>query len=221
MNIYFVRHGESTENRGDAPRPYPPITELGREQARRAAEALKDRGIVRLYCSPMRRNLMTAAFVAEALDLPPHVLPELSEYGGIWPRDFGDGLVQGHGLTRTEILSICPNAILSEGITDEGWWFHEFRGDTPELAAFWEEQVARLWKTLFERHKANGETIALVGHGRSGSILVSAFLGLPMERGWTRFGHHNCGITHMQIRDGHRRIVFANRTCHLTPDMLT
>ena len=61
MELYLIRHGQSASNANPANKSFePPLTELGERQARRAGSELADRGIVRLYCSPMLRALPAA-----------------------------------------------------------------------------------------------------------------------------------------------------------------
>jgi broad specificity phosphatase PhoE len=70
--ILWVRHGQSTWNVLDRLQGHelsPPLTDLGREQAHDAAEALADRGVVRLLSSPATRALETAEIIAARLGL--------------------------------------------------------------------------------------------------------------------------------------------------------
>jgi len=59
--VYFVRHGQTDWNklgvfRGRADRP---LDEIGRRQARLVGDGLYDKGITKLYSSPMRRCFET------------------------------------------------------------------------------------------------------------------------------------------------------------------
>ena len=98
MELYLIRHGQSTNNRGDSRVSDPPLTELGEEQARLVGQFIKDEGINRLYCSPMIRALHTAALINERLGLVPHVFVGLHEMGGIY-EDHEDG---AHTTARTQ-----------------------------------------------------------------------------------------------------------------------
>ena len=43
MDMYLIRHGQSTSNRGDENNiDFPPLTDLGQKQAGLAAEAIKN-----------------------------------------------------------------------------------------------------------------------------------------------------------------------------------
>ena len=70
--FWFLRHGETdwnAEGRSQG-RTDIPLNTVGLAQARRAALAMVDRGIVTIVASPLGRALRTAEIVAEALDLP-------------------------------------------------------------------------------------------------------------------------------------------------------
>ncbi len=70
--FWFLRHGETdwnAEGRSQG-RTDIPLNAVGVAQARRAAMALVDRGIVTIVASPLSRALRTAEIVAEALQLP-------------------------------------------------------------------------------------------------------------------------------------------------------
>lgn len=60
--LFLVRHGETAESaRGSySGRRDVPLTEHGREQARRAGERLRDAGVDAIYSSPLGRAADTA-----------------------------------------------------------------------------------------------------------------------------------------------------------------
>ena len=82
--ILWVRHGQSTWNAMDRMQGHelsPPLTDLGREQAALAAEALVDRGVVRVLSSPAVRARQTADIIAARLGLEVVEEPLLLEKG--------------------------------------------------------------------------------------------------------------------------------------------
>ena len=82
--ILWVRHGQSTWNvldRMQGAELSPPLTELGREQAAEAAEALTGLGALRLLSSPATRARETAEIIADRLGLTVEVEPLLLEKG--------------------------------------------------------------------------------------------------------------------------------------------
>jgi ribonuclease H / adenosylcobalamin/alpha-ribazole phosphatase len=86
----MLRHAESVSNADPELAALPHaegdrLTERGREQARGAAEALRDRGVTKLLTSPLRRAVETAAPIGELLGLAPVELDyayELRESAG-------------------------------------------------------------------------------------------------------------------------------------------
>src|ERR1044071_6058944 len=126
MELYIIRHGQSTNNVSmiyDAKdrEADPPLTDLGQKQAAKVADYLANaedfdhwferntedrenkRGFAppRLYCSPMLRTLQTSQPIAKALNLNPEVWPDLHEHGGLH-LDTGDerGILGFPGLGR-------------------------------------------------------------------------------------------------------------------------
>ncbi|MEV6219702.1 bifunctional RNase H/acid phosphatase [Nocardia sp. NPDC051833] len=99
--LLLLRHGQtelSIERRYSG-RGNPPLTDLGREQAERAAKMLAAKGdIAAVVTSPLQRARSTAEAAAAALDVPLRVLDGLIE------TDFGDW----EGLTFAEAAQRDP-----------------------------------------------------------------------------------------------------------------
>lgn len=80
--MWWLRHGESTWNAlgrmqyGDL---HPPLTDLGREQAFRAANELAGEGITSLWTSPAVRARQTAEILAQVWNLQVRVSELLVE----------------------------------------------------------------------------------------------------------------------------------------------
>ena len=79
--FYFLRHGESINNKNDLVNGWTDcsLTDTGREQARKAAIILKKEPISRIVTSDLQRALETAEIVASELNLPVEKYPELRE----------------------------------------------------------------------------------------------------------------------------------------------
>jgi broad specificity phosphatase PhoE len=231
MQIYVVRHGQSTHNANqDIPHnPDPPLTALGREQAQMTAIALQEAHLaaVALYASPQRRALETASALQNALALPAHILPDLCEAGG---------LREHAGLCRDDILSEWPGVTLDARITASGWWTG---GRSEDEEAVFYERAAQATTLLHARHGESADTIIVVTHGRFGSALISTMLGLG-PAGYSRYPFNNCAISrvdydpHAQVsyapppvgpdREDTRqavRLLFHNQTAHLPPSHRT
>jgi len=82
--IVWLRHGQSTWNavgRMQGHTSYPPLTDLGREQATRAAVEATALDIGHVVSAPAVRARQTAVIVAAQLGLPVHLDPRLVEQG--------------------------------------------------------------------------------------------------------------------------------------------
>jgi len=60
--LYLIRHGQKVGEAGD-----PGLTELGKEQARKTAEFLKDKNISKIYSSTYKRTKETAEIIKNTL----------------------------------------------------------------------------------------------------------------------------------------------------------
>ncbi len=221
MELYLIRHGQSTNNRGDSPRlADPPLTELGKEQARQAGQSLKDEGIIRLYCSPMLRTLQTAQIIGDNLDLSPHIFVGLHEWGGVW-EDRGDKVaIQLPGLTRSEMREICPSVVLPKDVTDQGWWFQGWAGAEKMLQLAHGNALAFI-AHLKVHHDGTDERVAAVTHGGSGSSLLSALFSLPPDVDYERFSQNNTGLSKLSITLERTQLRYLNRIDHLLKKMVT
>ena len=212
MELYLVRHGQSAKNANPSTHMVePPLTELGERQARRAGDALADKEIVKLYCSPMLRALQTARLVAAPLGLPPHVFVGLHEWYG--ERD-------DHGLTRQQMTEVCPDVVLPEDVTDRGW-FHYPWVDIPTMLVQMGRNALGFLAHLEKHHPEPHERIAAVTHGGFLSTLVGTFYGLEPDDNTDRFAHRNAAISKIRRTDGRTQLRYMNRLSHLDDDMIT
>jgi broad specificity phosphatase PhoE len=246
MELYLIRHAQSTNNAIEFMDPKarvsdPPLTELGHRQARALADYLKSgfnpdliverlnkqlpdaRDVMgyqfdQLFCSPMHRSLQTTFPIAQALGLTPQVWVEIHEHGGIFLEHEDERGVVGYpGKTRAEILQEFPGYVLTEEITDEGWWTGAMEDIT--------EAYGRAIKIAFDlRKKAQDEPtarVALVSHGTFMAALLKALLNtLPSRNQW--FWHYNTAFTRVDFtEDGSVVVRYVNRVHHLTPELVT
>lgn len=240
MELYIIRHGQSTNNVSmiyDAKdrEADPPLTTLGQRQAARVAEYVataenfdhwverktEDRkliqgfGITHLYCSPMLRTLQTTLPISKALNIQPEVWTDLHEHGGLH-LDTGDerGILGFPGLSRSAMMQQFPGYVLSDKITEAGW-YDPSRGVEDIASAMARAiRVASVLKAQATTH----HHIALVIHGTFADALIKALLNmLPNHE--TYFLMYNTGITRIDFRrDGKTVPRFMNRVDHLTPE---
>ena len=95
--FYFLRHGETTWNaaRKTQGQSDSPLSDLGREQARCAGEAMASLPIARIVASPLQRARHTAEAVARNHDVPMTFDDELMEchLGEMQEEPHGDWLI--------------------------------------------------------------------------------------------------------------------------------
>jgi 2,3-bisphosphoglycerate-dependent phosphoglycerate mutase/probable phosphoglycerate mutase len=242
MDLYIIRHAQSTNNALLDQRLRvcdPELTELGFRQAKILAEHLArgrdgggeapssdpeagawghtaSYGIARILCSPMRRALLTAQPVGQALGLRPEVWVDIHEHGGIY-LDHGDsvGKVGYPGIARAELLAQFPGYAVPDELTDAGWWDDGYE----ELAG-----CAARAANVADRLRAMGssdERITMVTHGGFSSFLFNALLG-PAQAQPTSYHHDNAGISLVRFKpDGRISVRYLNRVAHLPPEMIT
>lgn len=161
----LLRHGQtplSIERRfagtGDVP-----LTEVGREQARAAARALKDRGLDVIVTSPLTRCRDTAAEVAAATGAPVRIEEGFRE------TDFG----AWEGLTFGEVRERWPREMEV--------WLADPAAAPPGGESF--EQVARRVRTALDkltvRHRH--QKVLVVSHVTPIKLLVREALQAPMD----------------------------------------
>jgi broad specificity phosphatase PhoE len=173
-------------------------------------------GIEKLYCSAMLRALQTATAIGRALDLRPHVWVDIHEEGGMWlDEGAGRGIRGGPGMTRAEITRQFPDCVLSDEVTEQGWWRYAQEERGPFLA-----RAARVAEKLRD-DALSDMRIAIVTHGGFGAYLLRELAGVP-PTAKLFFHHDNTGITRVRFRhDGRVSIRYQNRVDHLPPDLVT
>jgi len=203
MEIIFIRHGESEGNSGQSHLWDSALSTIGRQQAERAAEAVRRRGIERIYCSPMNRAAHTGSLIGRALSCPVEAWVELAEHGLCW---------EEKGLSRSQLAEKYPNVELSEEIDEEGWARHWVAESREEQA----ERMHRVAQRLLGMAEAKlYRTAACVIHGKSGTELLKHLLGIDSKHE-VYFHHLNCGITRLYIQEnGIVNLLAMNETGHL------
>lgn len=179
MQLYIVRHGQSTGNANPGEDiPDGALTPLGEQQAREVAQRLAREELTHLLSSPLIRALGTATAIAAACDLPRiEVWPELQETRRAVHRGFG----------KAELLRRFPLAVFEESFEAEGW---DHGGETYESGL---ERAADVIARLRERY-GQGDRVAIAVHGAFANFLLRALLHMPSSRKiW--FSTNNCSLT--------------------------
>jgi 2,3-bisphosphoglycerate-dependent phosphoglycerate mutase len=240
MDLYFIRHGQSTnnalwtENQSREGRSEDPeLTTVGeRQSALLACFLSRDApteevpaydhknmggfGITHLYCSPMIRAIDTAMYIAEALHLRPKAWRDVHEVGGIFLQDIETGQPVGlPGRTRAYFRERYPELILSDELHRDGWWTRPFEAREERR-----RRAERVLEQLMERHGGTDDRIALVSHAGFYNYLMGAILGLPEPDGYF-FVMDNAAVTRLQFEDGRMLVVYTNRTDFLPNELIT
>lgn len=164
--LIIVRHGESAWNverrvQGQAD---PPLSEVGRQQARALAEAMRKPRLAALYCSPLHRARETAALVAAPHGLRPQVVDALREIDlGVW-----------QGRTHSE-LSADPSETYRQWRSDPST-VRPPGGETLDEAL---DRVVPAVEAILSAHV--GGSIALVTHSIVGRALLVDLLGAGLD----------------------------------------
>jgi broad specificity phosphatase PhoE len=195
--LYLVRHGQSEGNRGeyDGPDDDPPLSEVGREQARRLAQRFARQKVDAVYSSPLRRTQETAHAVAGARGLPVRIVDDLHEV------DFGEVERDFDAYSEEEALA------LRDRIARRPTW-DSFPGSEGSAAA--RRRIVTAMDSIVE--ECGGKRVAVVTHGGVIQTYVSHVLGL--ERDFV-FYPFNAGITSIRAQ-GERRVIWRlNDVAHL------
>jgi len=166
--IFLVRHGQDTDNAAGIlnGRRDTELSELGREQARKVAEKLRDNEVQIIYTSPLKRVYETARIIGTVLGIDKIIADE-----HLIEREFGI-------LTGKPVSDIpkYANKIL---VTDRVNYFLEVEGaeDFPTLI----ERGKKILNEIRERH--TNKNILIVTHGDIGKMIRAAYHGWTWEQG--------------------------------------
>ncbi len=199
-HILLVRHGRTEWNREDRFRGRADIAldELGIQQAQATAERIAFGWPVSIvYCSPLKRALMTAEIIGRKIGQEPIPFP------GIIDMDFG----LWEGLSRKEAQEQDRDLY-------ELWQHHPERVTFPGGESL-DEVRARVGEAvdgLVNQHE--GQTIALVSHRVICMVLILHMLEIDTSHFW-QIGQDVCALNLFQVRDGITYALMLNDTGHL------
>jgi broad specificity phosphatase PhoE len=166
--LVFIRHGETNMAGRFCGHSDPELNAAGVHDAMRAAEAVSNMGVARIYSSNLRRASQTAAAIAQRTSIPVNYLPGLREIDfGLWER-----------LTWQEIEIGFPE--------EAELWLKEFPlrsapGGEP-YATFTERVDATIADLLRE---TAGMTAAVVTHRGVMHYALTKFFGFAEAEVWT------------------------------------
>ncbi len=200
--VFLVRHG-ATEINLMAPPVLQgsggdfPLCELGRWQAARVRDTLRDLRLCAIFSSPLRRAMETAQIIAEPHGLPVQPIPELREVDvGRW-----------EGKSVREIAESEPDyyALFQKDPATHGYPEGESFADV-------ERRVVPAMAGLFDRHP-RGDFV-VVWHNTVGRVYLAHLLGLGSSRA-KRVVLSNGGISVLRRRHGQIEPLTINSCLHL------
>jgi len=195
--LYLIRHAQSQGNRGEyehADRD-PPLSEVGREQARRLGERFARHAVDAIYSSPLRRTRETAGAIAAVTGHDVSILGDLREV------DLGETAEDYWQYTDEQV------AALREKVARDQRW-DSFPAGEGSVAA--RRRLAGAMDRIVA--ECDGRRVAVVTHGAAIMTYVSHVLGLDADFVFYPF---NAGITSIRARDDHRVIWRLNDIAHL------
>jgi broad specificity phosphatase PhoE len=164
--LLLLRHGETVWNHEKrfTTRTDIGLSEVGVEQARRAAEALSEVTVDRIYTSPLLRAAQTAEIIVSRQVQPPRVVPE--------PRLVEVDAGPFEGQTQEE-LEASPLA------DDFARWHTDGDPEFPEGTESFDDALHRVSAFLSEHESDDGTTL-IVTHGSLARLVIASyFLGGP------------------------------------------
>ena len=204
--ILLVRHAVTpfteagrVDGRGGAD---PDLSETGRDQARRAAEAVQalveatdDPGAVRLVTSSLARTVQTGAAIAAALDIGPALDDDWDE------QSFGDW----DGEVFVELAKHQADDLMRL------WQERDYRRPGGESLAELETRVLRAYEQALE---VRGTTIVVTSR-KPILVVLAQVLGIDEQRFWA-LSTDPASLTAVELwPDGRASVPFVNRTSHL------
>jgi broad specificity phosphatase PhoE len=197
VQLLLIRHALPALVRVEEGSADPPLTEEGRLQADRLPDALAPYRITKLFCSPQRRALETAAPLATKRQLPVNQVEGLAEY------DYG----LDHYIPIAAARDLAPDA------------YARIRaGHFPEFvdAELFRSRVLDAVDHVV-RSCDHSDTAVIVAHGGVINVVFQDLLGL--ERPLT-FPIDYASVSRILVsRSGERRVASVNETGHVR-DML-
>lgn len=202
LQIYFIRHGQTEWNTQGMMqgRNNSPLTQKGRDQAKKLGEHLKTEEFDVIYSSPLGRAMETTELILG--DSKKEILP-IDEF-----KEIAMGKVEG--IPKEEFELTYPEEYYN-------FWHDGTKYDpTAYQGESYEEVLDRAKKGLDKLSKlySNGK-IMVVTHG----VMLKAICNVVLEKGISEFTKQpvpeNTSVTVINYKDGHFEIEKFSMTDHL------
>src|SRR5438477_7957431 len=204
MLLYLARHAQTASSAVDSfnGQRELPLTDQGKEQARKLGARLAGIHWAAVYRSPLGRTRETADLIAPGLAQT--VLPGLIEidYGG-W-----------EGLSPEQARALNPGRYKA--------WVADPSETSPTGGETAKQVMDRALAALDEvrsRHEGSDQPVLAVSHKATLRILGAALTGAPIAKYRTRWSQDECALSLIELRAGKEPFLrLWNDTSHLGPD---
>src|SRR5258706_1526763 len=179
-----------------------PLTEQGKEQARKLGARFAGIQWAAVYRSPLGRTKETADLIAPGVAQT--ILPGLIEidYGG-W-----------EGLAPEQARALNPGRYKA--------WVADPSQTAPtggETAVQVADRVIKALDEIRSRHQGSEKPVLAVSHKATLRILGAALTGAPIAKYRTRWSQDECALNLIELREGKEPFLrLWNDTSHLCPD---
>lgn len=198
--VFLVRHGATILTAEDrfAGATDVPLSDEGREQARRLAQRLRHEKISAVYATTLGRTQETARIIADPHDLPIQIRDGLKEIShGHWEQ-----------MTRREVEAQWP--------AEAAAWDKDPYTFAPTDGESGLAVTARALPVLMEivRHHV-GQNVLVVSHKATIRLLLSSLLGFDPRRYRDNLDQNPCALNIVDFKDPVRaRLSLFNDTSH-------
>jgi probable phosphoglycerate mutase len=204
MLLYLARHAQTASSAVDSfnGRSELPLTDTGREQARKLGVRLAGVRFSAVYRSPLGRTAETARLVAPGVDA--QVLEGLTEidYGG-W-EGLSPERAAASDPSRYARWTADPAEVSPPG------------GETADAVA---SRVLAALREILARHEAAPFPVFAVSHKATLRVAAAAVTGAPVRDYRRRWPQDECALNLIELRSGKEPFLrLWNDTAHLGPD---
>jgi broad specificity phosphatase PhoE len=204
MLLYLARHAQTASSAVDSfnGRSELPLTETGREQARKLGARLAAVRFAAVYRSPLGRTAETARLIAPGLEA--RVLEGLTEI------DYGDW----EGLSPEKAEAADPRRYA-------GWIADPAKVSPPggETADEVASRALGALREILTRHEAAPFPVLAVSHKATLRVAAAAITGAPIREYRRRWPQDECALNLIELRSGKDPFLrLWNDTAHLGPD---
>lgn len=204
MLLYLARHAQTASSAVDSfnGRRELPLTEAGKEQARRLGARLSGIQWAAVFRSPLSRARETAELIAPGFSQV--VIPGLTEidYGG-W-----------EGLSPEQARALNPGRYKA--------WVADPSTTAPtggETAEQVKDRALAALDQIRSAHEESDQPVLAISHKATLRILAAALTGAPIARYRTRWPQDECALNLVELRAGKEPFLrLWNDTSHLGKD---